>query len=493
MEDKRSSVEKELLLEILENISSAVYIVDQDERILYVNQAAERLDNYTRSEVLGKTLQEVYKDIVYTEEKDSPCRVALRNGEVCRDENLEWFSRGKVVNTLTSTYLVTKGKQIQAAYAICDDLDSMKQRVIRNSQFGRKMIYKTHAKRLQNGTKYVFDDIIGNSAPLRNAISTAKRFAAKQMPVMLYGETGTGKEMFAQSIHNASERYAGPFVAVNCAAIPDNLLESILFGTKKGAFTGAIDNVGMFEKAENGTLFLDEINSLPVYLQSKLLRALQEKEIQRIGEAQVRKINCRIVSATNEMPDVLISEGKMREDLYYRLSTGVVFIPPLRERGRDLDILSMQAIQDLNDELDTVIIGLTPALNEMLHQYPWPGNVRELTNVLASAFNFVSERDGYVGVEHLPSYIRVKIEEGIPFMPQGIAEPVRKTSEGEELVIDRNINHMVDQYERRLIERALDETDGKLTRCSEKLGISRQSLSVKLKKYGIRASDHKKG
>ena len=492
MKDKNILLEKDLLLEILENITSAVYVMNQDERIIYVNRAAEKLDNYTRAEVLGRPLTEVYKDIVFTEEKDSPCLIALRTGQLCQDENLEWFSHGKVVNTLTSTYLVTEGNQVQAVYAVCDDLDSMKHRVIRNSQFGRQMIYKTHTKRLKNGTKYVFDDIIGNSAPLKNAVSTAKRFAAKQMPVMLYGETGTGKEMFAQSIHNASERYAGPFVAVNCAAIPDNLLESILFGTKKGAFTGAIDNVGMFERAENGTLFLDEINSLPIHLQSKLLRSLQEKEIQRIGETKVRRINCRIISATNESPDQLLSEGKMREDLYYRLSTGVVFIPPLRERGRDLDVLILRIIQELNSELNTVIIGLTPALNGMLHQYSWPGNVRELTNVLASAFNFISERDGYVGVEHLPSYIRAKIEEWISYMPLDIVAPVRKTGEGEELVIDQNINHMVDQYERRLIERAMEEMGGKLTRCSEKLGISRQALSVKLKKYGIRASEYKK-
>lgn len=483
-------VDEKILLEILEHIPSAIYVVDRQEKIIYVNRAAEILDNYSRKEVLGKTLQEVYKDIVYTEDKDSPCLVGLRTGQVCMDENVEWFNGGKVVNALISTYLVReKGGEITAVYAICDDIGILKKRVIRNGSFRNRITYRTHSKKLQNGTEYVFDDILGDSRAMRGAVSLAKRFAAKQMPVMLYGETGTGKEMFAQSIHNASVCYQGPFVAVNCAAIPDNLLESTLFGTKKGAFTGAVDSIGMFEKAENGTLFLDEINSMPIYLQSKLLRVLQEKEIQRLGDVAMRKINCRIISATNELPDSLMKEGRMREDLYYRLSTGFVFIPPLRERDRDLDLLIQSIIERLNQELDTVIIGLTPAMNMMVHQYSWPGNVRELTNVLASAFNFVAERDGYVGIEHLPDYLRGKMEESM--RKEGVSDqsymfPFPKDGEGESrLQIDRNLNYMVDQFERRLIEQAMYETKGKLSRCSEKLGISRQGLSVKLKKYQI--------
>lgn len=488
-------VDEKILLEILEHIPSAVYVVDRQEKITYVNRAAEILDNYSREEVLGKTLQEVYKDIVYTEDKDSPCLVGLRTGQVCMDENVEWFNGGKVVNALISTYLVREKGEITAVYAICDEIGNLKKRVINNGSFRNQITYKTHSKKLQNGTEYVFDDILGGSRAMQGAVSLAKRFAAKQMPVMLYGETGTGKEMFAQSIHNASVCYKGPFVAVNCAAIPDNLLESTLFGTRKGAFTGAVDSIGMFEKAENGTLFLDEINSMPIYLQSKLLRVLQEKEIQRLGDVKMRKINCRIISATNELPDKLMEEGRMREDLYYRLSTGFVYIPPLREREYDLDLLIQMMIERLNQELDTVIIGLTPALNMMVHQYGWPGNVRELTNVLASAFNFVSERDGYVGVEHLPDYLREKIEESL--RKQGVSDqsylfPLPKDGEGESrLQIDRNLNYMVDQFERKLIEKALAETKGKLSRCSERLGISRQGLSVKLKKYQIDAAQYR--
>lgn len=482
-------VDEKILLEILEHIPSAVYVVDKQEKITYVNRAAEILDNYSRKDVLGKKLDEVYKDIVYTEDKDSPCLVGLRTGQVCADENVEWFNGGKVVNALVSTYLVREKEEITAVYAICDEIGNLKKRVISNGSFRNQITYKTHSKKLRNGTEYVFDDILGSSRAMKSAVSLAKRFAAKRMPVMLYGETGTGKEMFAQSIHNASACYKGPFVAVNCAAIPDNLLESTLFGTKKGAFTGAVDSIGMFEKAENGTLFLDEINSMPIYLQSKLLRVLQEKEIQRLGDVTMRKINCRIISATNELPDQLMKEGRMREDLYYRLSTGFVFIPPLREREYDLDLLIQMIIEQLNQELDTVIIGLTPAFSMMTRQYNWPGNVRELTNVLASAFNFVSERDGYVGIEHLPDYLRKKMEESLrkqEVSDQSYMLPLPKDGEGEsKLQIDRNLNYMVDQFERKLIEKALAETKGKLSRCGEKLGISRQGLSVKLKKYRI--------
>lgn len=488
-------VDEKILLEILEHIPSAVYVVDQQERMVYVNRAAELLDNYSRKDVLGKKLEDIYKDIVFTEDKNSPCLLGLHTGQVYRDENVEWFNGGKVINTLISTYLVREKDKIAAVYAICDEISNLKKRVISNASFLNQTTYKTHSKRLGNGTEYVFDDILGNSKAMQDTVSLAKRFAAKQMPVMLFGETGTGKEMFAQSIHNASVNYKGPFVAVNCAAIPDNLLESTLFGTKKGAFTGAVDSIGMFEKAENGTLFLDEINSMPIYLQSKLLRVLQEKEIQRLGDVTMRKINCRIISATNELPDKLMEEGRMREDLYYRLSTGFVFIPPLREREYDLDLLIQVIVNRLNQEMDTVIIGLTPALNMMMHQYNWPGNIRELTNVLASAFNFVSERDGYVGIEHLPNYLRDKLEEslreqgesGQPFLFS-----LPRDSEGKSrLQIDRNLNDTVDQFERRLIEQALYETKGKLSRCSERLGISRQGLSVKLKKYQINPAQYR--
>ncbi len=486
----------EVLIEILEHIPSAVYIVDAEGKLIYVNRAAEIMDNFSRKDVIGKKIEDIYHDTTFDQEKASPMLSTLREERIYQDENLEWYSNGKIVNALTNTWLIKDGDGIKGVYSVCDDVTNMKKRIIQNSQFDTKTIYSTNLSQLQNGTKYVFESILGKSDGMQNAIATAQRFASKHLPVMLYGETGTGKEMFAQSIHNASPRYKGPFVAVNCAAIPDTLLESTLFGTKKGAFTGAVDSEGLFEKAQDGTLFLDEINSLPLMLQAKLLRALQEKEIQRIGEGKTRKINCRIISATNEMPNALIKKGKMREDLYYRLSTGIVSIPPLRERGNDLDLLIGNFILRLNKDLHMLIIGLAPALSSLLHKYNWPGNIRELINVLESAFNLASEKDGYLGMEHLPSYIRERIEESI--IKQESVSPgafsrefMTRGNEPAELIIEKNINYMVDQYERMILEKALAETHGKLTHCSKKLGISHQALSVKLKKYDINCKKYK--
>lgn len=485
-----------LLIEILDRIPSAVYVADTEGRLIYVNRAGELLDNYSREDVLGKKIEDIYHDTFFDKEKASPLLATLREGRIYQDENLEWYSNGKIVNALTNTWLVKDNDCIEGVYSICDDITNMKKRIIHNIQFDAKTIYSTNLSQLQNGTRYIFESILGKSEGMRNAVATAQRFASKHLPVMLYGETGTGKEMFAQSIHNASPRYKGPFVAVNCAAIPDTLLESTLFGTKKGAFTGAIDSEGLFEKAQDGTLFLDEINSLPLMLQAKLLRALQEKEIQRIGEGKTRKINCRIISATNKMPNALIKKGTMREDLYYRLSTGIVSIPPLRERGDDLDLLISNFILRLNKDLHMLIIGLTPTLSSLLHKYNWPGNIRELINVLESAFNLASEKDGYLGMEHLPSYIRERIEESILKQENVSTDTfsrnfMEKKSASTELVIEKNINYMVDQYERMIIEKALTESQGKLTHCSKKLGISHQALSVKLKKYDIDCKKYK--
>ena len=197
--------------------------------------------------------------------------------------------------------------------------------------------------------------------------------------------------MFAQSIHNASSSVSGPFIPVNCAAIPENLLESILFGTVKGAFTGAVDSVGLLEKAENGSVFLDEINSMPIALQAKILRALQEKEVQRIGDSKTRKINCRIISATNKLPSEAIRDGEMREDLFYRLSTGMILIPPLRERGDDLELLADYFIAKCNEEIDATVTSMSPELKRLLKSYYFPGNCRELANIIESAMNMTIE------------------------------------------------------------------------------------------------------
>lgn len=478
--------------EILDHIPSAIYVVDEEETILYINHMVEVLDNVEKKKVIGKKLVDVYSDVLMGTEDESPCILALRKKEFARERNLEWFSNGRVINALTNTYKFSETSDIKGIYAICDSIPAMKKRIIQNSSFSKKKTYHLRSKTLENGTHYTFDDIIGDSGIIWNAKEMAKRFAAKKMPIMIYGETGTGKEMFAQSIHNSSPYYKGPFIAVNCAAIPETLLESTLFGVKKGAYTGSVDSVGLFEKANGGTVFLDEINSLPMQLQAKLLRALQEMEITRVGDHTTRKINCRIISATNAMPHSLIIQGKLREDFYYRLSSGLVIIPPLRKRGNDLDLLIDCTIKKLNSEYDMFVIGLEPKLNTLFHEYNWPGNVRELINVMEICYNLAEGEEGYLGIEHLPSYIRENMKENQKKQQQ---EPLilhgNNQDDSQNYRIEKNINYMVDQYEKGIIDNVLAETQGNMSKCSERLGISRQSLAVKMKKYNMNASSYK--
>ena len=476
-------------MEIFERLHVAIYVADRDGKMVYLNRAAKRLDHLD-DDVIGKNLADIYSNTVFREGMNSPTLDALQTGNPHIYENLEWYLKdGTTVNAITSTYPVREGDDIIGVFALSEDVDRLKAFLIKHGAFKQKISYRFRNKTMKNGTQYVFDDIIGKSELMKNTIVMARRFAAKKLPVMIYGETGTGKEMFAQSIHNASPYKAGPFVPINCAAIPENLLESMLFGTVKGAFTGAIDHAGLFEKADGGSVFLDEINSMPLMLQAKILRVLQEKEVQRIGDSKTRKINCRIISATNKLPSEAVRNNELREDLYYRLSTGMVWIPSLRERNEDLSLLMDYFIEKANAELNATILSVSPDLDRLFHAYDWPGNVRELSNAIESSMNMTLDGETILDLRHLPTYLKRHFSEELMGMPN--AEEVFSVRNDEMspaapiVHFHGNINDMVDSYEKELIQFALRATKGNLSRCGEKLGISRQSLSVKLKKHGI--------
>lgn len=484
------------LIGILERIHIAVYIVDKEGRMVYLNDAAKRMDRLGHN-VIGEKLEDIYSNTVFQKGMNSPCLDTLETGEEHKNENLEWFLKdGTRVNAITTTYPIVKDGEIEGVVALSEDVNRLKSFLIEHGGFRHKRSYRFRNKTMNNGTQYVFNDIIGESEIMKNTIIVARRFAAKKLPVMIYGETGTGKEMFAQSIHNASPYVAGPFVPINCAAIPENLLESILFGTVKGAFTGAVDHGGLFEKAENGSVFLDEINSMPLMLQAKILRVLQEKEVRRIGDNKTRKINCRIISATNKLPSAAVQSNELREDLFYRLSTGMIWIPALRERPEDLTLLIDHFIAGANEELDTAIVSISPGLRHLFQSYDWPGNVRELANAVESSMNMTLDGETMLDLRHLPDYLKQSLSDELMGMPN--VESVF-TARNDSLVpstpvfnFQGTINDMVDAYEKELLQFALRATKGNLSRCGDKLGISRQSLSVKLKKYQIDPKNFKR-
>src|ERR1700730_7229595 len=300
--------------------------------------------------------------------------------------------------------------------------------------------------------------VIGQSPEWRQVLTKATQVAVTNTTVFLQGESGTGKEVVARFIHRASPRKTGPFVAINCAALPEQLLESELFGYERGAFTGAHQaKAGQFELASTGVVFLDEVSEMSRTAQAKLLRVLQEREFQRLGGTRVVKANVRVIAASNRDLQRAVAEGSFREDLFYRLQVFDIRIPPLRERRRDIPLLTDAFLQEFNRSTACSSAGLSPAAREMLSGYEWPGNVRELHNVLERAA--ILSQGGLITGEHLS---------------------LRTTS----VVTPRRPSSLSD-VERRTIEQILRETDGTKSKAARRLGITRTQLYGRLRKYEL--------
>ncbi len=317
--------------------------------------------------------------------------------------------------------------------------------------------------------RYKFDEIVSTSHAMEEAINLAGRVAASNATVLIRGESGTGKELVAKAVHYHSPRANFPLIKVNCAALPETLLESELFGHEKGAFTGAATRrIGRFEAADKGTLFLDEIGELTPGMQVKLLRVLQEREFERLGGNQTIKVDVRVIAATNRDLEKAMHEGKFREDLYYRLNVVSVVIPPLRERKEDIPELLDHFIKKYGQANRKKISGVSAEVRDLLMRYSYPGNVRELENIIERAV--VLSKGGHITTADLPLHLRTIASEG------GLSAEKLKDS----------LNETLDTVERGLILDALKESGGIQTRAAEKLGISERVLRYKLKKYEIR-------
>lgn len=495
--DNNICINESFLIEALERIQEAIYITDNNGIVVYINNAAEKLEQIERNKLIGKHISEIYNYVQFQDDKNSPCLQVLETNLPQINENLEWFTpEGNLVNAISNTYPIRRQDKVVGVIEIAEKIADIKNKLANYCTYENKLSYPLKKKQMNNGTIYVFDDIICKNKTMKAAVITARRFAMQKLPVLIYGETGTGKEMFAQSIHNASPFVKGPFVPINCAALPATLLESILFGTVKGAFTGAVDNAGLLEQAEKGTIFLDEMNSMDMFLQAKLLRALQEKEIQRIGDAKRRPINCRIISAINQGPTEAIAANNLREDLFYRLSTGIIHIPPLRDRGYDLEVLIYNFIKKYNNELNIKVSNVDNNLLALLNSYRWPGNIRELSNVIESSMNMVGEMEETLTMNHLSTYFIRRLNNENELTPLENFSLERKNFQISTSSIEKESNgtlyDMLHHYEKNLIEQALIAAEGNRTHCSDRLGISRQNLSHKLRKYRINVTLFKK-
>ena len=316
--------------------------------------------------------------------------------------------------------------------------------------------------------RYSFDDIWGQNPGFVEVVDRAKRAASIDASVLIYGETGTGKELFAQSIHYAGPRKNKPFLAQNCAAIPEPLLEGMLFGTAKGGFTGAVDRAGLFEQANGGTLLLDEISAMPYDLQSKLLRVLQENYIRRVGGTKDIPVDVRIIATVNESPEDLMAHGKLRKDLYYRLNIVNISIPPLRERPGDVIVLAEQFLEKHNKRFNKEIWMISDGAAKRLRNYEYPGNVRELENIIEQAVSMADR-------EHV-------LNEKLLNMP-GTGKKARSAAHKYDL--QQPMDEYLAGVERQIIKEAMINANGNISKAAETLQIKRQTLQHKLKKYHI--------
>ena len=343
-------------------------------------------------------------------------------------------------------------------------------------------------------------DIITRSPAMHRTLALVQKAAKSPIPVLVEGETGTGKELVARVIQGMGDRAGKPFVTVNCGAIPANLVESTLFGHKKGAFTGAVaDHAGKFAEASGGTLFLDEIGELPLDAQAKLLRALQQGEIEPVGAARPERVNVRVISATNRRLLGLAQTGEFREDLYYRLNVFPIYVPPLRERLDDIELLASHFIARFAAEAQKRIAGLSGPALELLRGYDWPGNIRQLENVLYRAI--VLSDGGYLEIADFPQIVaqargreeslRLASALPVPSAPVHIdAARPRKEVETREAVQDRFLDaggdvRPLETLERELIEFALKRYGGRMSKVARALGIGRSTLYRKLRDYGL--------
>lgn len=460
--------ENRLLRFALDQIHEGIIITDQDDYIVLYNASAEETEGLSRKDMLGKKEEDAYRfingynfDQLFTKKVKS-CGKAMVN--VYHEYSLPHGNKTAIIFDVRP-YCVS-GK-VTAVCTIGRNINQIKDFIIDTLETNQK---NNSMLKCATGAKYYFQDIIGESAPMKELITKAKQFAKRESPILIYGETGTGKELMASSIHNHSIFATGPFVAVNCAAIPDTLLETILFGVNKGSYTGAIEGPGLFEQANGGTLFLDEINSMPLSLQPKLLRAIQEKSVRRVGGDREIPTNCRIISAVNKDPRMVLGTGVIRDDLFFRLATVELKIPPLRERKEDIEYLVWTFIRKYNIKFGLFVEAIAPDLMDILQQYDWPGNIRELENMVESSLNLVTPRERILQTRHLSDYFSGK------FSHINRKQPFSSRDQ---------FQQQLQSYEKSLYEKVLKEHAYNIPAIAKEFGVTRQSIYGHLRKLGI--------
>ncbi|WP_324825727.1 sigma-54 interaction domain-containing protein [Sinanaerobacter sp. ZZT-01] len=450
-------------LEIMEEIYEkfdAVMIVNAEGVIEYSVRFDQNMNKHINEGYTGKHIFEVYPDL--KKEKSTFWRVITYGKSIIDELQVITDYNNNTFKYITSAYPLKYG----------DKIVGMIEGTTILSINGKKWDSSKSNSDEKEERLYQLDDIITNNSKMKDIKEFISKVSIGNSTVMIIGDTGSGKELVAQSIHTHSLRSKGPFVSQNCSAIPVNLFESMLFGTEKGSFTGAEQKKGLFELANGGTLFFDELNSMDIVLQGKILKVIEEKKVRRIGGQKEIKIDVRIISAMNKKPFDLVESGEMRADLFYRLGVVQINLPGLSERKDDIPLLIKHFINIFNQQSHKRVIGVSDIAENILINYSWPGNVRELRNAIEYGFNVINGES--ITVNEIPDYI--------------LYGASISNSEDEkfnaEILEQFSYSELMNRYEKNIILAALNSSDN-ISEAAKKLRISRQVLNYKMTKHNL--------
>jgi len=456
---KKHSLEKLQLYEaVLNNILNGVIITDPQGRVIFFSESYGRFLNKDPRDQIGKhTLDVVENSRMHIVAQTGIAEINDAQRIMGHDMVVQRIPI-KIDDKLVAVFGQVMFEDVRDVQALASKLNILESKV------------KLYEKELENlrASKYSCNNIIGKSAVMTEVRSLAMKAAKVNAPILLTGESGTGKELFAHAIHHASDRYAAPFVRINCAAIPKDLMESELFGYEPGAYTGSgsKSKPGKFELANQGTVFLDEISELPLNMQPKLLRVLEEKEIERLGGNRVIKCDFRLIAATHDNLEQLVRDGKFRQDLYYRINVIPLNIPPLRERKEDILILAKHLVEGLNKDYGVSVSKIAPEVIKIFEEFEWPGNIRELSNVLERMMCSMDGTEDVLQEKHLPEFFLGRTK-----------RPVKSGSE-----VLKNIKA---DSEKEALLQAMRISNYNKNKASRLLGIHRTALYKKMKKFNI--------
>ncbi|KLU59751.1 arginine utilization regulatory protein RocR [Peptococcaceae bacterium CEB3] len=518
-------------VQVLDRLAEGIHIVDTEGVTLFYNRAMGRMEGLSPGDVVGKQLLSQFPSL--SQETSTLWQVLKTREPVLGVSQTYLNPRGEKITSVNDSYPLFRGGFFTGALEVARDLSHEAKLTERVALLQSRLRSPRGEAGSPNGAYYTFADIKTQSPLMLRTLAKAEKAARSTVSVLISGETGTGKEMAAQSIHMASPRAGGPFVAQNCAAFPEGLLEGLLFGTVRGSFTGAMDRPGLFEQTQGGSILLDELDSMGWNLQAKLLRVLQEGKVRRLGDTRERELDVRFLATTNARADQSVKEGRLRPDLFYRLSVVDLYLPPLRERGKDVDLLIDYFLAHYARLHAGNVPRLLPEAEQALKGHDWPGNVRELAHVIEGGLVIAGEE---FGLEELPNYLRYgtgrgSLEEagaaggdaetggsghlaevgesdfagtdgrapasngkfGRRAGAPGWGEAEERAASGSgvspemppEIPPGMSLPERVEWLERQSIQAALAETRGNVTKAAAALGISRQLLQYKMRRWSL--------